>query len=89
MSVERIQQHFRENAAVLEQTPDVVTFQLRQYLYRSIPKLSPPSSAQQWTAETERLRKHLLEVIFHGWPKEWVDSEPKSESNNKLDKCLM
>src|SRR6202022_1158936 len=43
------------------QTPDVVTFQLRQYLYRSIPKLSPPSSAQRWTAETERLRKHLLE----------------------------
>src|SRR5437868_6595840 len=64
--------------ATLE-TPDVVSFQMRQYLYRKIPKLSVPSSAQQWTAETERLRKHLLEVIFHGWPKEWIDSAPSFE----------
>ncbi len=62
------------------ETPDLVTFQLRQYLYRRIPKLPAPSSAAQWTAETERLRKHLLDdVIFHGWPREWVNAPPSFE----------
>lgn len=62
------------------ETPDVVTFQLRQYLYRRIPRLALPASAQQWATEAERLRRHLLDdVIFHGWPKEWVDSAPNFE----------
>jgi len=70
-------------AAVLArplQTPDVVTFQLRQYLYQRLPKLPAPSSAEQWKTESERLRKHALDdVIFHGWPREWVDAPPKFE----------
>jgi dienelactone hydrolase len=62
------------------QTPEVVTFQLRQYLYRRLPKLPAASSAEQWKTESERLRKHALnEIIFHGWPREWVDAPPKFE----------
>ena len=61
-------------AAVLAkplETPDVVTYQLRQYLYQRLPKLPAPSSQAAWTAEAERIRKHLVDdVIFHGWPRE-------------------
>jgi len=60
------------------QTPGEVEFQLREYLMERVAKLSKPTTAEQWTAESERLRKHLLEdVVFHGWPKEWVNAPAK------------
>ena len=62
------------------ETPDVVTYQLRQYLYQRLPKLPAASNAAQWKVESERLRKHALDdVVFHGWPREWVDAAPKFE----------
>jgi len=62
------------------QTPDVVTFQLRQYLYQRLAKLPAATSAQEWKGEAERLRKHALDdVVFHGWPREWLDSPPQFE----------
>lgn len=62
------------------ETPDVVTFQLRQYVYQKVAKLPKPTSAEQWKAESERLRRHLLnDVVFHGWPQAWVNSAPKFE----------
>jgi len=68
------------------ETPDVVTFQLRQYLYHRIPKLPAPTGAAQWTAETERLRKHLLDdVLFHGWPRTWVDAPPRFEDLGTIE----
>ncbi len=62
------------------QTPDTVEFQIRQYLMKLVPPLPTPKTAAEWTSQQKRLRKHLLDdVIFHGWPKEWVDSPPKFE----------
>lgn len=62
------------------QSPQVVTFQLQEYLMRRVPPLPAPASAAQWTAGAERIRRHLLaEVVFHGWPKAWVNSPPKFE----------
>jgi dienelactone hydrolase len=62
------------------QTPDVVAFQLREYLDRKAPPLKIPSSPAQWSAESQRIRKHVLNnVVFHGWPREWVDASLKSE----------
>src|SRR6202158_2856698 len=62
------------------QTEDVVEFQIREYLMKRVPRLPNPNSAAEWTVEQKRLRKHLLEdVIFHGWPKEWVSAPPKFE----------
>jgi dienelactone hydrolase len=62
------------------ETPDVVTYQLRQYLYQRLPKLAAPTTQAAWTAEAERTRKHLVDdVVFHGWPREWVDSPPNFE----------
>ncbi len=60
--------------------PAVAEFQMKQYIVDGTaapPK--PPSNAQEWTSEAQRLRRHLLEVAFHGWPQEWVTSAPKFE----------
>ncbi len=62
------------------QSPDLVTFQLQEYLMQRAPKLPAPGSAAEWTAEAARIRKHLLEdVVYRGWPKEWVEAPTKSE----------
>jgi dienelactone hydrolase len=62
------------------QTPEVAAEQLRQYLFLKSPKLPRPDGAEQWTAEAARIRKHLLdEIIFHGWPRAWVESTPQVE----------
>jgi dienelactone hydrolase len=61
-------------------SPQVAVFQLRQYVLHRVAKPPAPTSAEQWTAESVRLRKRLLnEVVFHGWPREWVDAPPKFE----------
>jgi dienelactone hydrolase len=76
-------------APILEQrleTPDVVAFQVRQYLYQHISRLPTPQSAAQWTAEAERIRKHLLDdIVFHGWPKAWVGAPPKFEDLGTIE----
>lgn len=62
------------------QVPAVAEFELRQYLSSKVPKLVVPESGARWRAEAEHIRKHLLEdVIFHGWPREWVAAGPKAE----------
>jgi len=62
------------------QTPDVVTYQMQEFLLRNRPRLPHVTSAAQWTAEANRIRQRVLkDVIYHGWPKSWVDSPPKFE----------
>jgi dienelactone hydrolase len=62
------------------QTEDVVDFQIQQYLMKRVAPLPAPKTAAEWTAQQKQLRQHLLEdVIFHGWPKEWVEAPPKFE----------
>jgi hypothetical protein len=59
---------------ILEQpllNPDVVAFECRQYLRAKAPKLSAPANAEQWTAESRRIRERVLhDVVFHGWQHE-------------------
>jgi dienelactone hydrolase len=60
--------------------PQVAVFQLRQHILHRVAKPPAPASAEQWSAETVRLRKRLLnEVVLHGWPREWVEAPPKFE----------
>ncbi|MGH9353721.1 MAG: alpha/beta hydrolase family protein, partial [Terriglobia bacterium] len=60
------------------QPQDVVTFQLQEFLLKREAKLPTPASPAEWTAEEQKIRDRLLnDVIFHGWPKEWVDSAPQ------------
>ena len=67
-------------------SPNVSLFQMKQYLLKRIAKPPAPTSAQQWTAEAKRLREHLLkDVVFHGWPQEWVTASPKFEDLGLID----
>ena len=71
----------RQVGAILEQqiqVPAVTAFQLGQYLAAKIPALPAPQSADRWTAEAKRLRRHILEdIAFHGWPREWAEAPLK------------
>jgi len=58
----------------------VTTYQLQTYMMKHIAKPVAPATAEQWTAEAQRLRKRILEdIAFHGWPQEWVNSAPRFE----------
>src|SRR5438034_10264043 len=60
------------------QAAEVTAWQLRKYVMDHVPAQFSPHSALEWTAEAKRLRQHLLEaIVFHGWPKEWVNSQPR------------
>ena len=67
------------------QSPQLVTFQLQQFLQAKVPALVVPASAEKWTDEAQRVRRHLLdEVVFHGWPQDWVNSPPHFEDLGSL-----
>ncbi len=66
--------------------PSVAEYQLKQYILRHAPAPPVASSAEQWTAEARRIRAHLLnDVVFHGWPKEWIDSPPRFEETGVIE----
>ncbi|HXI41083.1 MAG TPA: prolyl oligopeptidase family serine peptidase [Bryobacteraceae bacterium] len=68
------------------QTPDVTAYQLRQYLMGRMAPLPSAAGAAEWTAEAKRIRRHLLEdVVFHGWPAEWVNAPPKFEEAGEIE----
>jgi len=62
------------------QPPGIAEFQLRQYLMSRVPLLRVPATSEEWTIEARKLRKHLLDdIVFHGWPREWIEATPKTE----------
>jgi dienelactone hydrolase len=72
--------HIREILDPPLQSKQVVTFQLQQYILKRAPQLPPPGTAQQWTEQAEKIRKHVLDdVVYHGWPQEWVTMPPQFE----------
>jgi len=66
--------------------PGVALHQIKSYI---LSRAAPPpaaTNAQQWTEEAKRLRQHLLhDVVFHGWPDEWVNSQPKFEDMGVIE----
>ena len=61
-------------------TPDVVAAEIRQYLLARAPRLPQVTSAEEWTRRSAEIRRRMLdEVVFHGWPKEWVAAPLKVE----------
>ena len=48
-------------------------------MLKRVPELPAISSPADWQKEAERLREHELSVIYHGWPREWVEAKPKFE----------
>ena len=66
--------------ALLDGVVDVIAFQLQQYLGHRITPLPSPRSSNEWTEQSQQLRKHILDdIAFHGWPQEWVQSAPRFE----------
>jgi len=62
------------------QASDITAWLLRVYGLSHIPSPVLPQTPEGWTAQTKQLRQHLLnDVVFHGWPREWVNSPPKFE----------
>lgn len=67
------------------QAPEVTSRELSRYLAARIPRLPVAASAEQWTAKAKRLRRHLLaDVVFRGWPREWVDTPLKAEELGEI-----
>ena len=59
------------------QTQVLVAEEMRQFLLKRVPALPAISTPAEWQKEAERLRKtHELAVIYHGWPREWVEARP-------------
>jgi len=68
-------------------SPAVADFQMRQHIAQAtapLPKL--PATAAEWTKSADQSRRHLVnDVVFHGWPKAWVDSPPKFEERGVIE----
>jgi hypothetical protein len=63
----------------------VAQFQLRQYILGRVAKLPTPASAAQWAADSKRIRAQILnDVVYHGWPREWIDAAPKFEETGVI-----
>ena len=67
------------------QSESVVADQLRHFMLARVPPLRLPRDAAQWDAETSKLRAREIEVIYHGWPKAWIEAPPKFEQVGTLE----
>src|ERR1700758_3894972 len=63
----------------------VVADQLRHFLLGHVPPLQLPRDTAQWDAEAAKLRARELAVVYHGWPRAWVDAPPKFEEVGTLE----
>lgn len=62
------------------QSPAVVNYELRHFMLKGVPPLDLPSTPQQWNRDAAGIRAHELADLYHGWPKQWIDSPPKFET---------
>ena len=81
--VARAQSEAEQIAPILGEeilSPGAATLELKQYLLRHVAPPPEATTASDWTAKSARLREHLLrDVVFHGWPKAWVEAPPRFE----------
>jgi dienelactone hydrolase len=68
------------------QASPVVADELRHFMLKRVPSLALPSNAKQWTVEAEQLRSHELSVLYHGWPKQWLEAPPKFEKIGTIER---
>ena len=58
--------------------PAVALHELRSHIVARVPKPPAPRSAAEWTDAAKTLRQKLVsDVVFHGWPAEWVSAPPR------------
>src|SRR5215471_3740720 len=64
----------------------VAAYQLQQYLMKDIPKPLLPANDEQWSKQAQKLRAHVLkDIVYHGWPQEWIDSPPRFEQTELIE----
>lgn len=68
------------------QNPGVVTDELQHFLLAHVPALPQPASAADWEKQARELREHELGVIYHGWPRAWVDAPPRFEKVGVIER---
>ena len=67
-------------------SPQVAVHQVKHFIVRHGAPPPVAVSAAQWTAESKKLRERLLaDVVFHGWPGEWVNAPPKFEETGVIE----
>lgn len=77
--------HIKEIVAPPLQTPQAVSHELHEYLLQRAPSLPSPESAQEWTKDADQIRQRMLnEVIFHGWPKDWITSPARFQDMGEI-----
>jgi dienelactone hydrolase len=63
----------------------VTAYQIQQYLMKRIAKPLVPATSEQWSVEEQKLRRHILrDIVYHGWPQEWIDSAPRFEQTDVI-----
>jgi cephalosporin-C deacetylase-like acetyl esterase len=66
-------------------TPRVTVAELQEYLESRIPEAPVPTTAEEWTKETERLQKAVLDnVVFRGEAAKWRDAKTRVEYGETL-----
>ena len=66
--------------------PGAALLQIKSYILKRVAGPRIPASSAQWSEEAQHLRQHLLqEVVFHGWPEEWVNSPPRFEDLGTIE----
>jgi dienelactone hydrolase len=79
----------RDLAPILKEeilAPVVALRELREHIVARVAKPPAPGSAAEWSEAAKRLRQRLLaDVVFHGWPKEWVEAKPRFEETGVIE----
>jgi dienelactone hydrolase len=66
--------------------PAVALHELRSHVVARVPKPPAPRSAAEWTDAAKTLRQKLVsDVVFHGWPAEWVSAPPRFEETGVIE----
>ena len=66
--------------------PAVALNELREHIVARVAKPPSAGSAAEWTESAGRLRRHLLnDVVFHGWPKAWIEAPPRFEETGVIE----
>jgi dienelactone hydrolase len=66
--------------------PAVALHELRAHIVGRVAKPPASASAAEWSEAATRLRQRLLaDVVFHGWPRGWVEAPPRFEEAGVIE----